>query len=465
MTAKTLSHLDDVEPYHGVDRIGGVDRYDYDANGNMTVRDKGLSSQQTLVWDAQNRLSEVRDNNGAVLERYGYDADGGRVRKTSGITTTYSFFPHYEEEVAGSATTAIRYYSFNGQRIAVKRGGTLSYLHGDHLTSSSLATDSAGAVVGGGEVRYYAYGSVRSGEVADLQTDRTFTGQKADATGLLYYNARYYDPTLGTFISPDSMVPDAGLVIDYNRFLYARGNPLRYTDPTGYDPLDDKWKQEFRDAHGGRAPTDQDRRDRLFSLLFLGSGTNGAWTAKNWVDYSARKREYWEGKGDPWPGAMDPGLERFAVHTKRLASHYRPNETDQFVKAFAFIFAGFPLSNPILSTIDMIWPADNWARDWPLSEGTAGWKSAIVDDRNPSHHYAGLFYVGFWLGKNTGIAANWLRDGPLSELNVPDLRLGDLAAQQGWDLQVGRYSIDRLSDVLRISLGTQAYWIPQGYPY
>ncbi len=88
----------DAGPYHGVDRIGGVDRYDYDANG-------------------------------------------GRVRKTSGITTTYSFFPHYEEEeVAGSATTAIRYYSFNGQRIAVKRGGTLSYLHRDHLSSSSLAT-------------------------------------------------------------------------------------------------------------------------------------------------------------------------------------------------------------------------------------------------------------------------------------------------------------------------------------
>ncbi len=87
-----------------------------------------------------------------------------------------------------------------------------------------------GAVVGGGEVRYYAYGSVRSGEVADLHTDRTFTGQKSDATGLLYYNARYYDPSLGTFISPDTIVPDPGLVIDYNRVLYARANPLRYTE-------------------------------------------------------------------------------------------------------------------------------------------------------------------------------------------------------------------------------------------
>ncbi len=63
-------------PYHAVDRIRGADRFDYDANGNMTVRNKGLSSRQTLVWDAQNRLSQVQDNNGDMLEQYWYDVDG-----------------------------------------------------------------------------------------------------------------------------------------------------------------------------------------------------------------------------------------------------------------------------------------------------------------------------------------------------------------------------------------------------
>ena len=67
-----------------------------------------------------------------------------------------------------------------------------------------------------------------------MQTDRTFTGQKEDATGLLYFNARYYDPQLGTFLSPDTIVPDAGVVIDYNRYLYARGNPVKYADPSGH---------------------------------------------------------------------------------------------------------------------------------------------------------------------------------------------------------------------------------------
>ena len=69
----------------------------------------------------------------------------------------------------------------------------------------------------------------------------------------MYYNARHYDPTLGTFVSPDSMVPGAGQVINYNRFLYARGNPLKFSDPSGYIP--DKpagptvkgspWEEEF----------------------------------------------------------------------------------------------------------------------------------------------------------------------------------------------------------------------------
>jgi len=217
-------------PYHAVDRIGGNDRFDYDANGNMTVRNKGLGSQQTLVWDAQNRLSQVQDNNGSLLEQYWYDVDGGRVKKVSGGTTTYTFFGHYEEEVTGGATTAVSHYSFGGLRVAVKRGSTLYHVHGDHLGSTSMTT--AGSVVEGSRA-YYPYGARRSAS-GTLRTDRTFTGQKEDGTGLLYYNARYYDPALGTFISPDSLVPDAGMVIDYNRFLYARGNPLKYSDPSGY---------------------------------------------------------------------------------------------------------------------------------------------------------------------------------------------------------------------------------------
>jgi hypothetical protein len=50
----------------------------------------------------------------------------------------------------------------------------------------------------------------------------------------MYYNARYYDRTVGHFASPDTLVPDPTSVWDYNRFGYGRLNPLKYNDPTGH---------------------------------------------------------------------------------------------------------------------------------------------------------------------------------------------------------------------------------------
>ena len=113
-------------------------------------------------------------------------------------------------------------YGYDVLGIAVKSGSVLYHLHGHHLGSTSLTTRGSAETA---NRAYYAYGTERSA-TGNLQTDRTFTGQKSDASGLMYYNARYYDPALGTFISPDTIVPDAKMVIDHNRFLYARGNPL-----------------------------------------------------------------------------------------------------------------------------------------------------------------------------------------------------------------------------------------------
>lgn len=70
-----------------------------------------------------------------------------------------------------------------------------------------------------------------------LPTDYLFTGQKWDsATGLYKMGDRYYDPTLGRFISPDSYIPDLTNPQDLNRYSYARNNPLKYSDPTGHFP-------------------------------------------------------------------------------------------------------------------------------------------------------------------------------------------------------------------------------------
>ena len=55
-------------------------------------------------------------------------------------------------------------------------------------------------------------------------------------TGLMYYNARYYHPALGRFVSADTIVPEAGNPQSLNRYAYVLNNPLRYVDPNGNIP-------------------------------------------------------------------------------------------------------------------------------------------------------------------------------------------------------------------------------------
>ncbi len=115
-------------------------------------------------------------------------------------------------------------------RIAQRRDGVLTYLHGNHLGSIVLETSTSGVEVN--DERYFAYGEQRG--LGQVNTENQYTDQKRDDTGLYYYGARYYDPSLGTFVSPDTIVPDPTSVLDYNRMMYTRGNPLRYSDPTGH---------------------------------------------------------------------------------------------------------------------------------------------------------------------------------------------------------------------------------------
>jgi len=99
------------------------------------------------------------------------------------------------------------------------------------LGSTSVVTDSSGAQYG--YTRYYPYGSTRDSG-GSLDTSKKFTGQRLDGTGLYYYGARYYDPVIGRFISPDTLVPNPANPQAFNRYSYVLNNPLKYTDPTGH---------------------------------------------------------------------------------------------------------------------------------------------------------------------------------------------------------------------------------------
>ncbi|GAA0242853.1 RHS repeat-associated core domain-containing protein [Rhodanobacter caeni] len=64
-----------------------------------------------------------------------------------------------------------------------------------------------------------------------------YTGHVNDPdTGLVYMQARYYDPVVGMFLSIDPVGPEPGSTFNFNRYAYAYNNPLRYTDPDGRCP-------------------------------------------------------------------------------------------------------------------------------------------------------------------------------------------------------------------------------------
>lgn len=114
----------------------------------------------------------------------------------------------------------------------VKAAEDLYFIHQDHLGSTTVITDESGKVVQ--QERNFPYGESRLSNTAlestqqSPITERGYTSQIKDvAVSLYYYNARYYDPALGTFVSAD----DSGDSV--NRFAYVHGNPLRGIDPTG----------------------------------------------------------------------------------------------------------------------------------------------------------------------------------------------------------------------------------------
>ena len=115
---------------------------------------------------------------------------------------------------------------------AMRINSTLYYTLKDHLGSASVVTDASGNILG--ENRYYPYGETRL-TTGTIFTDKLFTGQREMAgLGIYHYQARFYSPKLGRFLSADTIVPSYANPQSLNRYSYVLGNPLKYTDPTGH---------------------------------------------------------------------------------------------------------------------------------------------------------------------------------------------------------------------------------------
>ncbi|MBM4431931.1 MAG: hypothetical protein FJ026_16520, partial [Chloroflexi bacterium] len=171
MNSLSYGYLD-ANHRHALTHVNGVEKYKYDAAGNMYERDSA-----SLSYDIQNRLRSIWEN-GQPKGEFTYDSYGARMYEYIPATNSSRRYigEHYEWAVYG---TYKKYYLIGGVRVAftdvVNQQPTLYWLLQDHLGSTAVTAETNGNVEG--KVWYYPYGEKRDGQ-GDPRTTYLFTGQR-----------------------------------------------------------------------------------------------------------------------------------------------------------------------------------------------------------------------------------------------------------------------------------------------
>ncbi|KAF1084282.1 tRNA nuclease WapA precursor [Sporotomaculum syntrophicum] len=236
---QTTSYIYDVlNRLTGVQRPGGEQlSYQYDSRGNRTTaspNDSGLDGFIPGDFSYSNWDQLATFTTGGQTSNYSYDPEGLRTKKvTPSGTTRY----HYDntgrvitESNAGGYVTAQTIWG--NQALARKVGGSYYYYlyngHGD----VTKVIDQNGNIVN--SYTYDEWGNILS-QQEQLPQPLKYAGEYYDdESGLYYLRARYYDPTVGRFISRDSNEGSITNPLSLNLYVYCYSNPLNYLDPTGH---------------------------------------------------------------------------------------------------------------------------------------------------------------------------------------------------------------------------------------
>ena len=159
-----------------------------------------------------------------VTTNFYYDAFGARVAKVAAGGSTIVYASQYIDIKDGVTT---KYIFGADRRIAkITDGEGIQYFSKDHLGSSTVVTDDSGAVIEQADYRPFGEDRFYTGTAA-TPTPYKYTDQELDAsTGLYNYGARHYDPAIGRFVSPDSLIPNVYDPQQLNPYAYCRNNPL-----------------------------------------------------------------------------------------------------------------------------------------------------------------------------------------------------------------------------------------------
>jgi RHS repeat-associated protein len=282
-TYDKLNRLDTVVNYIG-STIKSDFKYKYDNNDNITsITSSGSETQ--YVYDKVNRLKEITRPNGSKIT-YSYDSRGNRTQltglddikfedtsyqynaldqlesvKKGNKESTYLYnteglrsmktvdsnkvLYNYDQqgrvisESDGSAQTQANYV-WGHDRVFVKldkSGGTEKqyyYLYNGHGDVIEIV-DSNGTSVN--SYQYDEWGNIKQ-QVEGTKNPFKYAGEVYDEeSGLYYLRARYYDPSMGRFISKDTYEGNITNPLSLNQYTYVGNNPLIYVDPSGHMQL------------------------------------------------------------------------------------------------------------------------------------------------------------------------------------------------------------------------------------
>jgi RHS repeat-associated protein len=198
----------------------------YDANGDEATKLNGTTSW-AYSYDYEDRLTGATKNT-ILAASYLYDGSGDMVQSAKKDAVDYGYEGTNRVYASNVNTASAQdYFYANGLLVATLNDTTISYYQEDALGSVRLAS--------GGQTYSSNYRPFGGSSQSTGSSSIRFAGKPSDlATGLYYFGARCYDPTIERFITEDSKSGSREDSQSLNRYVYARDNPLAILDPTGH---------------------------------------------------------------------------------------------------------------------------------------------------------------------------------------------------------------------------------------
>jgi RHS repeat-associated protein len=226
----------------------------YHRAGNATKTAPGTGGDWTKyyqpVWDAWNRIVEVKNEIGTSVQKNAYDGLTRRITKEASSVVTHTYWSDRWkplEERVGSASTASRSYLWGerpGHRdelilrdrdtdgngsLDERLYATMDYFNGTSILNTSGAVQERYAYTAFGERRIMA-ADFMPRSTSSYAWDFGFQGQFRDAeTGWYNYGYRFYVPMLGRWINRDPIEEDGGT----NLYAFVRNNSINGVDLLG----------------------------------------------------------------------------------------------------------------------------------------------------------------------------------------------------------------------------------------